>query len=336
VSKTDRTSGNPWWLAGTALLSFIAGYALDKGAGGPVPAATPPAQSAPAVQPQAWFSSVPAAPTSSAPVASGNPAAPARGDALAALQALPPANDGLERERLVSQLAAALRADDGLRRRTFAAYLKAPQGEAAARLASALGQADAPDLEQAALRASGPESPLPERLASLRLLASGNAPSPSTREALLASLNNGTVTDPALVSATLGALRPGGVVSLAEQARMQTSLQPFLRAPDAVTRQQALDLATAWAPKEAGTVAALKSAVSDPSPDVRATAVAALPRTNASADEVRGVLMARMSDEREVLAVRQAAAFALGDTPMDATTMAAYAAFMEKHKGTGP
>ena len=85
------------------------------------------------------------------------------------------------------------------------------------------------------------------------MLARINSVSPATRTALLTFLDNGSVTDPALVTATLGALRPGGTVSLAEQARMQTNLQPFLRAPDAATRQQALDLATAWAPKEAGT-----------------------------------------------------------------------------------
>ena len=318
------------WLAGTALISFAAGYALDKGTGAAAPVASPQVQQAAVAQAQGWFSSVPAAPP--APPAAGSQAPAASTDLLARLQAMAPNDDSTERDRLVSQLGAALRADDGLRRRTFAAYLKAPQGEAAGRLANALAEADGPELEQAALRASGPESPLPERLATLRLLASMNSVSPVTRTALLTSLNNGSVTDPAMVSATLGALAPRGAMSVAEQAHVQAGLQPFLRAPDAATRQQALGLATMWAPKEAGTVEALKSAVSDPSPEVRATAVAALARTNAGADEVRGVLMARMSDEREVLAVRQAAAFALGDIPMDAAAMAAYGAFMQKHK----
>jgi hypothetical protein len=318
---------------------FAAGFVMDKGVSGtPVPTVAGATSAAVTTAPGgqsagAWLSPLPSAHVA----ANTTPPAPGpggvAGDPLASLERLAAGTDAAQVERVANVLSQAMRTDDRLRRRAFAAYLKAPNEAASMRLAIALSALEGPEIAQAALEASGPQRTLPERLAALQLLANSNVELPAARDRLRTSLTNGTVTDPALVAATLTALRPRSAVSTSEQSDMQAMMQPYLRSPDAAVRQQAIDTMTAWAPREPGTVEVLKAAVLDPSPDVRASAVSAYARSAASPAEARDVLVGRMADEREALGVRQAAAIALGEFAMDPATKSAYEKFKEKHLG---
>lgn len=339
LNSTDKAAVRPVWLAVALAAGLAGGYMMDKNvAPTPVPAVAgdhaPAGQSASTPRWPGFLASTfarnadsaGAAPAEMRPLASAS-------EVLASLEQLPADADAAEVERLGALLSESMQTDEGLRRRVLAAYLSAPNEQASMGLALALHAVRGPDLAQAALEASGPERPAPERLAAVQLLAHSNIELPAARPRLRASLTNGTVNDPALVAATLSALRPRGLVGVAEQSDMQAMVQPYLRAADADVRQQALDALTAWAPREPATLDILRAAVRDPSPAVRAGAVSAYARSAASAAEARDVLRDRMADEQEAIGVRQAAALALTDVPLDPATLSAYEKFKASSLG---
>ncbi|WP_192805008.1 HEAT repeat domain-containing protein [Noviherbaspirillum aerium] len=259
------------------------------------------------------------------------PVPAAAADPLAALIALPADTDASERERLLSRLGSAMASDAGLRRRAVAAYLKGVAGPAAEMLEMALSAAGTPELEKELVDSTRANHPVPERLASLRLLGAVGLKSQEDRSMLLESLRNGSASEPQLVAATLSALSPHGPISTSEQATVTATLSTYLQSPDAIVRQQAIDAYVAWAPREAGTVQLLKNAALDPDPEVRSAAVSAMAVAAGNSADVQPVLMARMLDEREAIAVRKAAASTLGTFPMDSAAMSAYAAFSAAH-----